>query len=164
MSEHRAGPPRRPRPAAAPAPAPPPTSTRAPTPHHPTIARQRPAPSAAGVSVVLGGFKLLMTMVAVVTVDKLGRRPLLLTGVSLMSVALLVLGTAQSGLLVGSSAPVASLLALLMYVGAYQVRRWWVSAGPLGLCGPEEGPLGLWGPEEGFSRTRGPGHGAQAVA
>lgn len=47
---------------------------------------------AAGVSVVLGSFKLLMTLVAVLTVDSWGRRPLLLYGVSAMTVALLVLG------------------------------------------------------------------------
>lgn len=35
---------------------------------------------AARVSVLLGTFKLLMTLVAVATVDKWGRRPLLLTG------------------------------------------------------------------------------------
>jgi hypothetical protein len=35
---------------------------------------------AARVSLLLGTFKLLMTLVAVATVDKWGRRPLLLTG------------------------------------------------------------------------------------
>lgn len=39
------------------------------------------APQAAGESVLLGGFKLVMTLVAVSTVDSWGRRPLLLYGV-----------------------------------------------------------------------------------
>ena len=57
------------------------------------------------------------------TVDKLGRRPLLLGGVSGIVVALLALGGLQY---VGADAGPATLLscaALLLYVGAYQVTR-----------------------------------------
>jgi hypothetical protein len=58
---------------------------------------------------------------AVFTVDKLGRRPLLLGGVGGIVVALLALGGLQY---VGADAGPATLLscvALLLYVGAYQV-------------------------------------------
>ncbi|KAI8470339.1 MAG: general substrate transporter [Monoraphidium minutum] len=79
---------------------------------------------AAEVSVVLGAFKLLMTVVAVLTVDKLGRRPLLLAGVGGMVAALLALGFAQGGPGGGGGGgPGAwvSVIALLLYVGCYQV-------------------------------------------
>lgn len=59
--------------------------------------------------------------VAVATVESVGRRPLLLAGVSGMTVALLVLGGAALGLQ-GSVATWTSVVALLAYVGAYQVR------------------------------------------
>lgn len=89
---------------------------------------------AAGVSVLLGAFKLVMTLIAVATVDKLGRRPLLLGGVSGMVVALLLLTAAQGGVELaaaaggagaaatgGVSAAWVSAIALLLYVGCYQV-------------------------------------------
>lgn len=58
--------------------------------------------------------------VAVAKVDSLGRRPLLLGGVSAMVVALLVLGAAEL-LLSGRTESLTSVAALLLYVGAYQV-------------------------------------------
>jgi MFS family permease len=84
---------------------------------------------AAGVSVLLGAFKLVMTLIAVATVDKLGRRPLLLGGVSGMVVALLLLTAAQGGIdlaaaaggVGGVSAAWVSAAALLLYVGCYQI-------------------------------------------
>ena len=103
---------------------------------------------AASVAVGLGLFKLLATGVAVATVDKVGRRPLLVGGVATMSGALAVLAAAQmaataaataaaansGGAAVAaaaaaaaassSSPPLASwvaVAALLTYVGAYQV-------------------------------------------
>ncbi|GBF98053.1 D-xylose-proton symporter-like chloroplastic [Raphidocelis subcapitata] len=77
--------------------------------------------AAAEISVLLGAFKLAMTIVAVLTVDKLGRRPLLLAGVGGMVVALLALGLAQGGdgSAEGAAATV-SVVALLLYVGCYQ--------------------------------------------
>ena len=60
--------------------------------------------------------------VAVAKVDSLGRRPLLLGGVSAMVVALLVLGAAEL-LLSGRTESLTSVAALLLYVGAYQVAR-----------------------------------------
>ena len=59
---------------------------------------------------------------AVLTVDKAGRRPLLLGGVAGIIVALLLLSGAQA---IGPEAGPTALLsvgALLLYVGAYQVR------------------------------------------
>uniref|UniRef100_A0A383VP60 Major facilitator superfamily (MFS) profile domain-containing protein n=1 Tax=Tetradesmus obliquus TaxID=3088 RepID=A0A383VP60_TETOB len=83
---------------------------------------------AAGVAVLLGSFKLLMTLVAVASVDKLGRRPLLLFGVSGMVAALLALTAAQGGVDAanaaaagGTGAAWLSAGALLVYVGCYQI-------------------------------------------
>jgi MFS family permease len=84
---------------------------------------------AAGVSVLLGAFKLVMTLIAVAYVDKVGRRPLLLGGVSGMVVALLLLTAAQGGIdlaaaaggVGGVSAAWVSAAALLLYVGCYQI-------------------------------------------
>ncbi|KAF5840272.1 hypothetical protein DUNSADRAFT_17241 [Dunaliella salina] len=59
---------------------------------------------AAGVSLLLGFFKLGATLVAVASVEKLGRRPLLLGGVSAMVVSLLSLGAAQDSATAGGTA------------------------------------------------------------
>eukprot|EP01026_Neomeris_dumetosa_P065428 TRINITY_DN6280_c0_g1_i3.p2 TRINITY_DN6280_c0_g1~~TRINITY_DN6280_c0_g1_i3.p2 ORF type:complete len:354 (+),score=30.96 TRINITY_DN6280_c0_g1_i3:119-1063(+) len=77
------------------------------------------AQAATGVSVILGFFKLLMTAVAVFTVESLGRRPLLLAGVSGMVAALFCLSVTQGA--VATWAIYGSLIALLLYVGCYQV-------------------------------------------
>ena len=80
-------------------------------------------PLCAGVSVILGIFKLVMTSVAALFVDSWGRRPLLLLGVSNLVVALSVLG----GVAFVPSADMlpwlawVNVVALLLYVGAYQV-------------------------------------------
>jgi len=71
------------------------------------------ASSATAVSVLLGIFKLVMTGVAVFTVDVVGRRPLLLSGVIGMVISLFILGSVNF--------PVLSVIALLLYVGCYQV-------------------------------------------
>ncbi|KAL6785000.1 hypothetical protein ACKKBG_A02020 [Auxenochlorella protothecoides x Auxenochlorella symbiontica] len=78
---------------------------------------------ATGVSLGLGLFKLVMTGVAVATVDRLGRRPLLLWGVSGLVGALLCLALASGGALPIDPGLVAwtNLAALLVYVGCYQV-------------------------------------------
>jgi hypothetical protein len=59
--------------------------------------------------------------VAVLTVDSLGRRPLLLGGVFSMVIALLALGGSQIALS-GGAETWTSVAALLLYVGAYQAR------------------------------------------
>ena len=59
--------------------------------------------------------------VAVATVDKLGRRPLLLAGVSGLVLSLLALGGAQY-IEKGSVATWTSVVGLLAYTACYQVR------------------------------------------
>lgn len=72
-------------------------------------------------SVAIGLAKLVMTGAAVATVDRVGRRPLLLGGVGGIVGALVLLSLASSGSLAEDVAPTASLLALLLYVGSYQL-------------------------------------------
>eukprot|EP00884_Botryococcus_braunii_P016785 jgi/Botrbrau1/3790/Bobra.0183s0023.2 len=74
---------------------------------------------ASGVAVGLGFFKLVMTGIAVGTVDSWGRRPLLLGGVSGMVAALAALSAAQL-ILTGAASTWTSVIALLLYVGCYQ--------------------------------------------
>ncbi|CAI5504873.1 unnamed protein product, partial [Closterium sp. Naga37s-1] len=76
------------------------------------------ATDATRVSVLLGLFKLGMTGVAIATVDRWGRRPLLLAGVSGLVASLVLLGWTYSSL---SGVPALSVLALLLFVGCYQV-------------------------------------------
>ncbi len=73
------------------------------------------------MSVLLGAFKLGMTMVAVATVDSWGRRPLLLAGVSGMVVSLAVLGAGQADWTPDYMATWGSVAGLLVFVGGYQV-------------------------------------------
>ncbi|KAF7836521.1 D-xylose-proton symporter-like 2 [Senna tora] len=96
------------------------------------------ASDATRVSILLGVFKLIMTGVAVVIVDRLGRRPLLLVGVSGMVVSLLLLGSYYTFL---DDAPAVAVVGLLLYVGCYQF-----SFGPIGwLMISEIFPLRLRG-------------------
>jgi hypothetical protein len=113
------------------------------------------------VSVLLGAFKLVMTLIAVATVDKLGRRPLLLGGVGGMVVALLLLTAAQGGVDVAAAAGAAggvsaawvSAMALLLYVGCYQISFGpisWLIVGevfPLAVSG-DQGDVGARGKGE----------------
>jgi Na+/melibiose symporter-like transporter len=93
----------------------------------------------ARVAVGLGAFKLVMTLAAVALVDRAGRRPLLLGGVSGMTVALVALAVASAA--GPDSAPLVSVLALLLYVGCYQL-----SFGPISwLLVGELFPLGRRG-------------------
>ncbi|KAH9316493.1 hypothetical protein KI387_025120, partial [Taxus chinensis] len=82
------------------------------------------ASDATQVSVILGFFKLLMTGIAILSVDKLGRRPLLLVGVTGMVVSLFLLAAYYAYL---GSTPIVAVIALLLYVGCYQA-----SFGPIG--------------------------------
>eukprot|EP00850_Spirogloea_muscicola_P011530 SM000072S21164 [mRNA] locus=s72:21950:26506:- [translate_table: standard] len=76
------------------------------------------ATDATRVAVYLGTFKLAMTAVAVLTVDKWGRRPLLLVGISGIVVSL---GLLTAYYYFGGGVPAASVIALLLYVGSYQI-------------------------------------------
>ncbi|TYJ24234.1 hypothetical protein E1A91_A08G247600v1 [Gossypium mustelinum] len=96
------------------------------------------ASDATRVSILLGLLKLIMTGVAVVVVDRLGRRPLLLGGVSGMVISLFLLGSYY--LFLDDLAAIA-VVALLLYVGCYQL-----SFGPIGwLMISEVFPLRLRG-------------------
>lgn len=95
------------------------------------------ASDATRVSLLLGFLKLLMTGVAVLVVDRLGRRPLLLGGVSGIVISLFLLGSYYIFL----DTPFIAVLALLLYVGCYQL-----SFGPIGwLMISEIFPLRLRG-------------------
>ncbi|KAK1299327.1 hypothetical protein QJS10_CPB14g00660 [Acorus calamus] len=76
------------------------------------------ASDAARVAVVIGVFKLLMTGIAVLKVDDLGRRPLLIGGVIGIVVSLFLLAAYYEFL---GSLPFVAVGALLLYVGSYQV-------------------------------------------
>ncbi len=65
----------------------------------------------------LSFFKLFMTCVAVVRVDKVGRRPLLIGGVSGVVLSLILL----AGYFTIGKMPWLAVAALLLYVGSYQV-------------------------------------------
>ncbi|KAL0304549.1 UNVERIFIED_CONTAM: D-xylose-proton symporter-like 2 [Sesamum radiatum] len=96
------------------------------------------ASDATKVSILLGLWKLIMTGVAVLAVDRLGRRPLLLGGVSGIVISLFLLGSYYSYL---GDIPAVAVVALLVYVGCYQL-----SFGPIGwLMISEVFPLRLRG-------------------
>ncbi|XWS57354.1 hypothetical protein CRYUN_Cryun09bG0167300 [Craigia yunnanensis] len=96
------------------------------------------ASDATRASILLGLLKLIMTGVAVVVVDRLGRRPLLLGGVSGMVISLFLLGSYYLFL---DDVPAIAVVALLLYVGCYQL-----SFGPIGwLMISEVFPLRLRG-------------------
>ncbi|KAJ4971422.1 hypothetical protein NE237_004521 [Protea cynaroides] len=76
------------------------------------------AADAARVSVIIGVFKLLMTGIAVLKVDDLGRRPLLIGGVSGIALSLFLLSAYYKFL---GGFPVVAVAALLLYVGCYQI-------------------------------------------
>ncbi|XP_028764625.1 D-xylose-proton symporter-like 2 [Neltuma alba] len=96
------------------------------------------ASDATRVSILLGVLKLIMTGVAVVVVDRVGRRPLLFVGVTGIIVSLFLLGSYYTFL---NDASAVAVVGLLLYVSAYQV-----SFGPIGwLMISEVFPLRLRG-------------------
>ncbi|XP_021894620.1 D-xylose-proton symporter-like 3, chloroplastic [Carica papaya] len=76
------------------------------------------AADATRVSVLIGLFKLVMTWIAVIKVDDLGRRPLLIGGVSGIAFSLLLLSGYYKIL---GGFPLVAVAALLFYVGSYQI-------------------------------------------
>lgn len=76
------------------------------------------AADATRVSVVIGLFKLAMTWIAVLKVDDLGRRPLLIGGVSGIALSLFLLSAYYKFL---GGFPLVAVAALLLYVGCYQI-------------------------------------------
>ncbi|KAF3335954.1 D-xylose-proton symporter-like 2 [Carex littledalei] len=96
------------------------------------------ASDATRVSVLLGLLKLIMTGVAVLVVDRLGRRPLLIGGVTGIAISLFLLSSYYTLL---NAIPAVAVVALLLYVGCYQL-----SFGPIGwLMISEIFPLRLRG-------------------
>jgi len=71
-------------------------------------------------TLAVGSVKLLATLFSAVTIEKYGRRPLLLTGISLMLLALLVLTAAFISFGSTFSKGVV-IFAMLVYVGGYQI-------------------------------------------
>ncbi|XP_024367113.1 D-xylose-proton symporter-like 3, chloroplastic [Physcomitrium patens] len=76
------------------------------------------ASDATKLAVLLGIFKLIMTALAVLNVDKLGRRPLLLGGVTGITLSLVTLAAYFSFL---KDYPYLAVGSLLLYVGCYQI-------------------------------------------
>ncbi|ONI00150.1 hypothetical protein PRUPE_6G070700 [Prunus persica] len=76
------------------------------------------ASDATRVSVVIGLFKFVMTGIAVLKVDELGRRPLLIVGVSGLALSLFLLSAYFKFL---GGFPLVAVASLLLYVGCYQV-------------------------------------------
>ncbi|URD80399.1 Sugar transporter [Musa troglodytarum] len=76
------------------------------------------ASDATRVSILLGLLKLIMTGVAVLVVDRLGRRPLLIGGVSGIAISLFLLSSYYTLL---KALPAVAVIALLLYVGCYQI-------------------------------------------
>ncbi|CAO2825027.1 unnamed protein product [Amaranthus hypochondriacus] len=76
------------------------------------------ASDATRVSVLIGLFKFVMTGVAVLKVDDLGRKPLLIGGVSGIAVSLFLLAAYYKFL---DGLPLVAVAALLVYVGSYQI-------------------------------------------
>ncbi|KAL2508420.1 D-xylose-proton symporter-like 3 [Forsythia ovata] len=76
------------------------------------------ASDATKVSLIIGVFKFLMTGIAVLKVDDLGRRPLLIGGVSGIALSLVLLSAYYKFL---GGFPFVAVAALLLYVGCYQI-------------------------------------------
>ncbi|KAM7522159.1 hypothetical protein LguiA_012061 [Lonicera macranthoides] len=76
------------------------------------------ASDATRVSVIIGVFKFLMTGIAVLKVDDLGRKPLLIGGVSGIALSLFLLSAYYKFL---GGYPFVAVAALLLYVGCYQI-------------------------------------------
>ncbi|KAK9755282.1 hypothetical protein RND81_01G014900 [Saponaria officinalis] len=76
------------------------------------------AADATRVSVLIGVFKFLMTGIAVLKVDDLGRKPLLIGGVSGIALSLFLLAAYYKFL---GGFPLVAVIALILYVSSYQV-------------------------------------------
>jgi SP family xylose:H+ symportor-like MFS transporter len=66
-------------------------------------------------TVIVGGANVIFTVVAIVTVDKWGRKPLLVTGAVIMAVAMIALGCLFNAKVVGLGA----LIAVVVYIAGF---------------------------------------------
>jgi sugar porter (SP) family MFS transporter len=95
----------------------------------PTIIQTAGIPSASGAILATAGIGLvnvLMTVVAMLLLDRVGRRPLLLGGMVVMAVALAVLGLAFRLIGLADNLAVVAVVCLMIYVGAFAI-----SLGPI---------------------------------
>ncbi|MBX9743770.1 MAG: sugar porter family MFS transporter [Chlamydiales bacterium] len=103
------------------------------------MAGYREAEMATFVTMLLGAVNMAMTVVALWLIDRIGRRPLLIIGLSGMSVSLLVLGYAFSGRI--GEAGILAVIALMTYISFFAI-----SLGPIAwLIISEIYPLGVRG-------------------
>ncbi|MFR0357286.1 sugar porter family MFS transporter [Streptomyces sediminimaris] len=89
----------------------------------PTILQQTglSADSAVSQALSVGITNVVFTVVAVLLLDKVGRRPLLLTGTALLTVALAGLGVYFAVPALRDSAPWMALVALVLYIAAFAI-------------------------------------------
>jgi SP family xylose:H+ symportor-like MFS transporter len=66
-------------------------------------------------TIVVGGANVIFTVIAIVTVDKWGRKPLLVTGAVIMAVAMIALGCLFNAKIVGLGA----LIAVVVYIAGF---------------------------------------------
>ncbi|MBS0419183.1 MAG: D-xylose transporter XylE [Proteobacteria bacterium] len=66
-------------------------------------------------TVIVGGANVIFTVVAIVTVDKWGRKPLLITGAVIMAVAMITLGSLFNAHVVG----LVALVAVVVYIAGF---------------------------------------------
>jgi MFS transporter, SP family, galactose:H+ symporter len=118
----------------------------------PTIMQLAGIPTASGAilaTVGIGIVNVLMTVVAMVLLDRVGRRPLLLGGMAVMAVALFGLGLAFALPALTSSLSSVAVAFLMVYVGAFAI-----SLGPIfWLLISEIYPLRLRGLAAGVATT-----------
>jgi MFS transporter, SP family, galactose:H+ symporter len=118
----------------------------------PTVIQLAGIPTASGAILAttgIGVVNVAMTVVAMLLLDRVGRRPLLLGGIAVMAVSLFVLGLAfvLGGL--SSNLGVVSVVCLMVYVGAFAI-----SLGPIfWLLIAEIYPLNVRGLAAGLATT-----------
>jgi SP family xylose:H+ symportor-like MFS transporter len=66
-------------------------------------------------TIIVGGANLAFTLVAIVSVDRWGRKPLLVTGAVIMTVAMIALG----GLFYANAVGLLALIAVVVYIGGF---------------------------------------------
>ena len=118
----------------------------------PTVIQLAGIPSASGAILAttgIGVVNVVMTVVAMLLLDRVGRRPLLLGGIAVMAVSLFVLGLAFALGGLSSNLGVVSVVCLMVYVGAFAV-----SLGPIfWLLIAEIYPLNVRGLAAGLATT-----------